>query len=94
MERLFPIIGMSKTTGHRRKVTGKLDAVESDRVIRLAQLLGKAIQVMESEKNAQRWLSSPQFGLGGAIPLEFAKTEAGAREVEDLLGRIEFGVYS
>jgi putative toxin-antitoxin system antitoxin component (TIGR02293 family) len=94
MEKLFPILGISKTTGHRRKAAGKLDPAESDRVVRLARLLGRAIEVMESEENARRWLSSPQFGLGGAMPLEFAKTEAGAREVEALLGRIEFGVYS
>ena len=56
--------------------------------------MGKAVEVMESEKDARRWLTSPQFGLGGAVPLEYAETEVGAREVEDLLGRIEFGVYS
>ena len=49
---------------------------------------------MESEENARQWLSSPQFGLGGAVPLKYAETEAGAREVEDLLGRIENAVYS
>ena len=42
----------------------------------------------------RRWLTSRQFGLGGAVPLEYAETEVGAREVEDLLGRIEHGVYS
>ena len=49
---------------------------------------------MESIENGRRWLASPQVGLGGAIPLEFAETEVGAREVENLLGRIEYGVYS
>ena len=56
--------------------------------------MGKAVEVMESEKNARQWLTAPQFGLGGAVPLEYAETEVGAREVEDLLGRIEQGVYS
>jgi len=32
--------------------------------------------------------------LGGAIPLEYARTEVGARELEKLLGRIDYGVYS
>ena len=50
--------------------------------------------VMESVENGRRWLNSPQVGLGGATPLEYAETEVGAREVEDLLGRIEHGVYS
>jgi uncharacterized protein (DUF2384 family) len=39
-------------------------------------------------------LTHKQPGLGGAVPLDFAKTEIGAREVENLLGRIEYGVYS
>ena len=56
--------------------------------------MGKAVEVLESQENARRWLSAPHVGLGGAVPLEYAATEVGAREVDDLLGRIEYGVYS
>jgi putative toxin-antitoxin system antitoxin component (TIGR02293 family) len=94
MEKLVPLLGISKPTFHRRKAEGRLGPGESDRVVRFARLLGRAIEVLESEENARQWLMSPQFGLGGAVPLEFAATELGAREVEDLLGRIEYGVYS
>ena len=94
MEKLVPRLGISKATLHRRKATGRLDPDESDRVVRFARLMGKAVEVLESDDDARQWLSSPQFGLGGAIPLDYADTEVGAREVEDLLGRIEYGVYS
>jgi putative toxin-antitoxin system antitoxin component (TIGR02293 family) len=94
MEKLVPRLGISKATLHRRKASGKLDPAESDRVVRFARLMGKAVEVLESENNARQWLTSPQFGLGGAVPLDYADTEVGAREVEDLLGRIEHGVYS
>ena len=94
LEKLFPMLGISKATLHRRKARGKLGPDESDRVVRFARLMGKAIEVMESEEDARRWLTSPQFGLGGVVPLAYAETEVGAREVEDLLGRIEYGVYS
>jgi putative toxin-antitoxin system antitoxin component (TIGR02293 family) len=94
MEKLFPMLGISKATLHRRKADGRLGQAESDRVVRFAQLMGKAVKVLESEENARQWLTSPQFGLGGAVPLDYAETEVGAREVEDLLGRIEHGVYS
>jgi putative toxin-antitoxin system antitoxin component (TIGR02293 family) len=87
-------LGISKATLHRRKAAGKLDPAESDRVVRFARLMGKAIEVLESEDNARKWLNAPQVGLGGAVPLDYAETEVGAREVEDLLGRIEYGVYS
>jgi putative toxin-antitoxin system antitoxin component (TIGR02293 family) len=94
MEKLAPRLGISKATLHRRKASGRLGPAESDRVVRFARLMGKAVEVLESDDNARQWLTSPQFGLGGAVPLDYADTEVGAREVEDLLGRIEHGVYS
>jgi putative toxin-antitoxin system antitoxin component (TIGR02293 family) len=94
MEKLVPKLGLSKATLHRRKAAGRLGQAESDRVVRFARLMGKTVEVLESEENARQWLAAPQLGLGGAVPLEYAETEVGAREVEDLLGRIEQGVYS
>ncbi len=94
MDKLAPLLGLSKATLHRRKLAGRLDTAESDRVVRFARLLGRAADVMESLENGRRWLASPQRGLGGATPLEYAETEVGAREVEDLLGRIEYSVYT
>lgn len=94
-ERLAPMLGISKATFHRSKVAGsKLNTAVSDRVVRFAKLLGKAAKVFGGLEEANQWLNSPQFGLGGAVPLDYAKTEVGAREVENLLGRIEYGVYS
>lgn len=94
-EKLAPLLGISKATFHRRKGdAGKLPPAVSDRVVRYARLLGQACKVFEDREAAKLWLNAPQFGLGGAVPLNYAKTEFGAREVEDLLGRIEYGVYS
>ncbi len=94
LEKLAPKLGLSKATLHRRKLEGRLTPTESDHVMRYARLLGQAVQVLESEDAARRWLGHAQYGLGGAIPLDYAETEAGAREVENVLGRIEYGVYS
>lgn len=91
---LAPRLGMSRATLHRRKREGRLSPGESDRVLRFARLMGRATTVLGGENQARHWLRSSQFGLGGAVPLDFADTEIGAREVEDLLGRIEHGVYS
>jgi len=94
IDRLTQNIGLSRATFHRRKAAGRLTPDESDKVVRFAQLLGLANKVLENEEDARRWLTSPQYGLGGAVPLNYARTEVGAREVEDLLTRIEYGVYS
>lgn len=95
MERLAALVGLSRATLQRRKKSdGALSAIQSDRVVRLARLTGKAVEVLESEADARQWLTVPQHGLGGATPLDYADTEVGAREVENLLGRIEHGVFS
>jgi putative toxin-antitoxin system antitoxin component (TIGR02293 family) len=94
LDRLALKLGMSRATLHRRKHEGRLAREESDHVLRFARLMGRAISVFEGEQAARQWLQAPQFGLGGAVPLDYAETEIGAREVEDLLGRIEYGVYS
>jgi uncharacterized protein (DUF2384 family) len=39
-------------------------------------------------------LKTPARSLGGKPPLEFAASELGAQEVENLIGRLEYGVYS
>jgi putative toxin-antitoxin system antitoxin component (TIGR02293 family) len=67
---------------------------ESDKVIRFLRLLRQATDLFGSTEKARAWLKYPQYGLGGAVPLDYASTEAGAREVENLLGRIKYGVYS
>ena len=43
---------------------------------------------------AVRWLTASNRALGGEIPITLLDTSAGAHEVETVLDRIEFGVYS
>jgi len=94
MEKIASALGMSRATLHRRKLQGKIDREESEKLVRYQRLLKKAEEVFGDAENAREWLTRPQRGLGNAVPLEFAKSEIGAREVENLLGRIEYGVYS
>ena len=94
MEKIASALGMSRATLHRRKLQGKIDREASEKLVRYQSLLKKAEEVFGDAENAREWLTHPQRGLGNAMPLEFAKSELGAREVENLLGRIEYGVYS
>ena len=93
-DRLASQLGLARATLHRRKASGRLTTDESDKVLRFARLLGQAVQLFGGIEEARQWLKSPQRGLGGAVPLDYAQTETGAREVENLLGRIDYGVYS
>jgi putative toxin-antitoxin system antitoxin component (TIGR02293 family) len=90
-ERLARLVHIPVRTLARRQVF-KTD--ESERIVRLGRLFQRAIEVMGSEDEARRWLLQPQKALGNLVPLDYADTEPGAREVEDLLGRLEHGVFS
>lgn len=87
-------VGISRATLQRRKRNkAPLTPAESDRVVRLERLILWAIEVLDSQPGAREWLTHPQHGLGGATPLDYAKTEVGAHAVENLLGRIAHGVF-
>ena len=90
---LSQVINIPKRTLTRRKQQGRLNVVESEKVLRIARLYDKALEVFEDEEAAEKWLKEPARGLGGVIPLEYAKTELGAQEIEKLLIRIEHGVF-
>jgi putative toxin-antitoxin system antitoxin component, TIGR02293 family len=93
-EQLAAKLAISRSTLQRRKATGRLSPDESDKVMRLSRLLEHAKKVFGDVDKARAWLKHPQYGLGGAVPLDYAETEIGAREVDNLLGRIDYGVYS
>jgi putative toxin-antitoxin system antitoxin component (TIGR02293 family) len=84
-----------RTLARIRKSPGsRLSAVASDRLYRLARLFSMACEVLEGEEKAKGWMRRPLVGLGGRTPLDLLHTEAGAKEVEDLLWRIKYGVIS
>jgi putative toxin-antitoxin system antitoxin component (TIGR02293 family) len=92
-EELAHVVGIAPRTLLRRKQEGRLQKEESERVVRLQRLFEKALDVFEDRAAAQSWFISPQLALGEKTPLDYADTELGAREVENLLSRIEHGVF-
>ena len=64
-------------------------------MLRASTIFDMAVEMFEGDMRAARkWLETPQPGLGGETPLDFASTEVGAREVENLIGRLEHGVFA
>ena len=76
----------------RRRHGRKLDADESDRLYRLARIAGQAVAVLGTEEKAATWLRRANRALNGEVPLGLLDTDLGARQIEDVLGRIEHGV--
>jgi putative toxin-antitoxin system antitoxin component (TIGR02293 family) len=90
--RLSAIVRISQRTVKRRLREGRFHPDESERLMRVARLTERAQDVLGDLENAREWLKTPQFALGGEIPLEYADTEPGAQVVEDVLGRLEQGI--
>lgn len=95
MNDLADLIQIKPRTLSRRKGEGRLKPEESDRLLRASRVFGRALQLFEGNAEAARnWLFTPRPALGGVVPLAMARTDVGAREVEDLIGRLEHGVFS
>jgi putative toxin-antitoxin system antitoxin component (TIGR02293 family) len=96
IQELSEIVQISaRTLNRRKKENGRFDPDESDRLVRLSRILGRALELFEGDLDGARdWLARPQVGLGGARPFDVVKSEVGAREVEALIGRLEHGVVS
>jgi putative toxin-antitoxin system antitoxin component (TIGR02293 family) len=88
-------IGIPQRTLTRRLAQhSRLTAAESDRAVRLAQVFSTAAETLGTEEKAAAWLKTPNRALRGGRPLDQLDTDPGVREVEDVLGRIAYGVYS
>jgi putative toxin-antitoxin system antitoxin component (TIGR02293 family) len=95
MESVAELAQIAPRTLSRRKEQGRLMPDESDRLVRISRLFSRTLELFDGDiEAARRWFSSRLVALGGETPFYFARTETGAREVENLIGRLEHGVFS
>ena len=87
-------LNIPSRTFDRRLAQGILSPEESDRLARVAKIFNEAREVFGSPEKARAWMSTPLAVFEGETPLRRADTSLGATQVEDVLGRIDHGVYS
>ena len=88
-------IGIHERTLHRRKDAGRFEPQESERLYRFTSLFERVLGLFEGDRQqALHWLTMPKRALHDNTPVEYAQTEVGAREVDNLIGRLEHGVFS
>jgi len=88
------LLSLPARTLARRKHERRFHSDESDRLVRLARIGALAEETLGSARKAALWLQAPNRALAGKTPLTRLDTDVGVREVEDLLLRIAYGVYS
>ncbi|MEH2481062.1 putative toxin-antitoxin system antitoxin component (TIGR02293 family) [Nitrobacteraceae bacterium AZCC 2146] len=80
-----------RTRRHRADKNQPLTVEESDRAVRLLRVQTLAEDSFADKEKASRWLRRALNELGGETPLTVAQTEAGARVIETILGKIAWG---
>ena len=79
-----------RATLHRRRQ--RLSLAESERLERLARVAALAEAVWEDAGLAREFLTSAQPQLGDERPIDVARTDLGARQVEELLMKLEYSL--
>jgi putative toxin-antitoxin system antitoxin component (TIGR02293 family) len=89
------VLDISPRTFQRLKAapSRRLSVETSGRLWRFAEVLARATEVLGSQAAAEAWLTTPAIGLEQRRPLDLMATPAGAAMVEDLLDRMDYGVY-
>jgi putative toxin-antitoxin system antitoxin component (TIGR02293 family) len=80
-----------RTRRHRAEKKQPLTVDESDRAVRLLRIQSLAEETFGDKEKANRWLRRPLTELRGESPLAVARTEAGARVIETILGKVSWG---
>jgi putative toxin-antitoxin system antitoxin component (TIGR02293 family) len=91
-DRLAEIAGIPKRTVARRKVEKQFTSDESDRLLRVARVFGRALRFFDGDRDwAIEWLTTEERALG-VPPAQLLSTSVGAQEVERIIGALEHGI--
>ena len=95
MPELLQVFGISLRTFMRLKAdpSKRLDADQSARVWRFAELFVKAEDVLGAHDRAVEWMLEPAMALENRRPIDLLTTSVGAQLVDDVIERMRYGVY-
>lgn len=91
---LAKYLHVSQRTLQRYGSDKELSPELSDRLIQIAKVYAKAVDVFEDESTAIKWLKHPNCALGKTVPMEYLDNSSGVEIILDELTRIEYGVFA
>jgi putative toxin-antitoxin system antitoxin component (TIGR02293 family) len=93
-DQLAQVLNVARATLINKKSAEKFSTDLSDKIMNLADILSYGLEVFEDRSQFRSWLQKPVRALGGKKPFDLLHTSFGREEVRNLLGRIDYGVYS
>jgi putative toxin-antitoxin system antitoxin component (TIGR02293 family) len=91
---LAKALSVTRATLINKKRDQKFGAVVSEKIIGLADLYSYGFEVFENEERFNQWMAKPNKALGGHAPYDLIDNQYGREEVKNLIGRVDYGVYS
>lgn len=94
LKELAPLLQISESTLHRFRRQKELKDTTAERVELLQGIIQHGLRVYDGDVHAfQGWLRYALGELDGKTPLQSLTTVAGFTQVDDILGRIEHGIF-
>ena len=91
---LAKALSVTRATLINKKRTQKFNSSLSEKILSMADLYSYGFEVFEDESRFNQWMARPNKALGGQAPYDLIDNQFGREEVKNLIGRIEYGVYS
>lgn len=94
LEDMAGLLHISERTLRRYDDSTTLNAEQSERIVELNNLYHYGAEVFGALALFKKWVNSPVLALGNKKPREFLDTSLGISILQNILGKIEYGVYS
>lgn len=93
-DKLSKALSVTRATLINKKGTEKFSPALTERMISLADIYSYGYEVFEDESRFNSWMFRPNNALGGKMPYDVIDNQFGREEVKNIIGRIDYGVYS
>lgn len=93
-DKLAAALAVTRATLINKKGDEKFNTSLSERIIDLANIYSYGYEVFEDESRFNQWMFRSNRALGGQAPYDLIDNQFGREEVRDIIGRLDYGVYS
>lgn len=91
---LAKALSVTRATLINKKRGEKFNSGLSEKILGMADLYSYGFEVFENEDLFNQWMARPNKALGGQVPYDLIDNQFGREEVKNLIGRIDYGIYS
>jgi putative toxin-antitoxin system antitoxin component (TIGR02293 family) len=93
-DKLAKVLSVARATLINKNDNRPFNTALSDRIVGLAELYDFGYKVFGNVDNFNEWMLMTNQALGGEKPYDIIDTQYGRDEVRNLIGRIDYGIFS